>query len=160
MISIALRLRPFSHRPGTTVVIPKTPWQVQVFPTLLRFTHLISFETFEKNLDIQGPMLDFTVELDLEKCCVRFFGHAAKGYHQLVFTEKDVPSSLLLQESKERLSLGMHKRLDWELVCRRRDLKEIFPVWFRLGQLVPFVETPHVGTATLLQPVSDKLEIV
>ncbi|HNA62123.1 MAG TPA: hypothetical protein PKW79_03505, partial [Rhabdochlamydiaceae bacterium] len=54
-----------------------------------------------------------------------------------------------------RLSLGMHKALDWELVCRRRDLREIFPLWVRLGQMVPAAE----GSFQLFRSF-DKLEVV
>lgn len=39
-----------------------------------------------------------------------------------------------LQSHVERLSLGMNKKLDWELVSRRGDLKEILPILFFLGQ--------------------------
>lgn len=37
----------------------------------------------------------------------------------------------------DRLSLGNHKAQDWELVCRRENFAEIFPLWQRLGQLIP-----------------------
>ena len=37
----------------------------------------------------------------------------------------------------ERLSLGNHKAQNWPCVHRKKDFVEIFPVWFRLGQLVP-----------------------
>ncbi len=37
----------------------------------------------------------------------------------------------------ERLSLGVHKAQNWELMRRRLDLREILPFWFRLGQMVP-----------------------
>lgn len=37
----------------------------------------------------------------------------------------------------DRLSLGNHKSQDWELMRRRRDFAEIFPIWHRLGQLIP-----------------------
>ena len=41
----------------------------------------------------------------------------------------------------ERLSLGVHKKLDWELVQRRNDLKELLPVLFFLGQKsFPYLE--------------------
>lgn len=35
-----------------------------------------------------------------------------------------------------RLALGSHKKLDWDMVKRRSDLKEILPVWHRLGAWV------------------------
>ncbi|MBM3193354.1 MAG: hypothetical protein FJZ59_03880 [Chlamydiae bacterium] len=36
----------------------------------------------------------------------------------------------------ERLSLGVTKKLDWEMVIRRGELKEILPILFFLGQKV------------------------
>jgi hypothetical protein len=38
---------------------------------------------------------------------------------------------------QERLSLGMHRSQDWDLVRRRLDFKEIFPHWLRLASLAP-----------------------
>lgn len=44
----------------------------------------------------------------------------------------------------DRLSLGSHKGQDWELMRRRLDFSEIFPIWHRLGQqvgkILPLVE--------------------
>lgn len=37
----------------------------------------------------------------------------------------------------ERLSLGMHKSQDWDLMCRRLDLAEIFPHWLLLASTMP-----------------------
>jgi hypothetical protein len=42
--------------------------------------------------------------------------------------------------SEERLSLGMHKAQDWDMIRRRLDCKEIFPHWLRLGSLTPSQE--------------------
>lgn len=50
----------------------------------------------------------------------------------------------------DRLSLGSHKAQDWDLVKRRLDLTEIFPVWYRLGQLIPSVPIIKEGTGHLL----------
>jgi hypothetical protein len=36
----------------------------------------------------------------------------------------------------------MHKMQDWQLIARRLDLKEIFPIWMRLGQITPHVPAP------------------
>ncbi|WP_068466390.1 hypothetical protein [Candidatus Protochlamydia phocaeensis] len=60
--------------------------------------------------------------------------------------------------SLERLSLGSHKAQDWDLVRRRLDLKEILPVWHRLGQLLPNIPSPMPydgGTASLLQSCAE-----
>jgi hypothetical protein len=59
----------------------------------------------------------------------------------------------------ERLSLGNHKKQDWDLVNRRLDLKEIFPIWLRLGQMAPPVSksSSSLGTLSLLQKCEDNL---
>jgi hypothetical protein len=141
-ITIADRLKPFCHVPGTSCVIPWSSWKVQAFPTLLKFENLMGFEKQEHLLEWKGPVLDFTVELDLEKGVVWVYGHTIEGYrrvcvyvahHKIVVGEKPAMQSSTL----ERLSLGMHKSLDWQLVHRRHNMAEIFPVWFRLGQMVP-----------------------
>jgi hypothetical protein len=67
----------------------------------------------------------------------------------------------------DRLSLGSHKAQDWDLLQRRSDLKEIFPLWLRLGQLVPRGSPEkNGGTALLLSrcgevvEAKNKLEVV
>lgn len=45
----------------------------------------------------------------------------------------------------DRLSLGVHKAQDWELIKRRMSLPEIFPFLHRLGQLVPEYQYPCNG---------------
>jgi hypothetical protein len=39
--------------------------------------------------------------------------------------------------SLERLSLGNNKSQDWSSIRKRCDLTEIFPIWLRLGQILP-----------------------
>src|ERR1700688_868586 len=79
-IDIAQRLRPFSHVPGAACLLPKSRWQVQVFPTLLLFKNLQNGELLKWELDLKGPVRGFTVEQDLEKSHVRVFGHSPLGY--------------------------------------------------------------------------------
>ncbi len=174
-ITIAQKLFPCSHLPGTTCLIPGSDWQVQAFPTKLRFQSLVSQEEKELSLNIQGPILDFTVQLNLEKLRVEVFGHAAGGYIRYfismvesgisIFFEKEKREEILPvswkqgSPSQERLSLGMHKKLDWELVHRRRDLKEIFPIWLKLGQITPSTPETKEGAASLLAECP-KLEVV
>lgn len=58
----------------------------------------------------------------------------------------------------ERLSLGNHKQQDWELVRRRLSFDEIFPIWHRLGQLVPGIPSKkHQGTALLLDQCRERI---
>lgn len=61
----------------------------------------------------------------------------------------------------DRLSLGNHKKQDWDLINRRLDLTEILPIWLRLGQ-----ETKNEkrktknegGTLLLLKELEDAIE--
>lgn len=152
-ISIRERFLPYSHLPGTFCLLPCSHWQIQCFPTLLKFTNLVTFRTYDYYLPWKGPIKDFTIQVDLEKSGVSVFGHTIEGFKRLfikahnksidLFFEKERKKESLIQEEflgilpKERLSLGMGKALDWELVKRRKDLREIFPLWVRLGQMLP-----------------------
>lgn len=165
-IAIKTRLRPFCHLPGTTCMVPWSPWKVKIFPTLLKFHHMIEGRALEVQLQWKGPIFDFTAELDLEKGAVVVFGHTTEGYRRaeifmaaeglmLALDKKKTvidPGSLLPKHPLERLSLGNHKALDWELVRRRKDLTEILPIWHHLGQMVSYTHAEKVGTAALLQP--------
>lgn len=80
-ISIAERLRPFSHVPGTKFLLPKTSLCVQIFPTRLYFNDLKNTKrTFTITLDLKGPITNFTAELDLEKGWIRVFGMTQEGF--------------------------------------------------------------------------------
>jgi hypothetical protein len=161
-IAIAERLKPFSHSPGASCLIPWSSWKVQAFPALLKFENLISSEKLDSRLDWKGPVLDFTLELDLEKGVVWVYGHTAEGYRRvsiemtpegLALEKKVILPGSKIEKPLERLSLGMSKSLDWELVGRRHLMAEVFPVWFRLGQMVP-----EAGTAALFQ-TCEKTEV-
>jgi hypothetical protein len=171
-IAIAERLRPFSHAAGTLFLIPGTSWAARVFPTRLEFSDLEGREeSFFLLFDFEGPIKEFTAELDLEQSRLCVFGKTRKGFMRYELCAKQggieltieraplekvgVNHSLLSSfflskgESKqvcrtsqqgellkgERLSLGMHKAQDWDLMCRRLDCKEIFPHWFCLSGL-------------------------
>ncbi len=162
-ITIAERLRPFSHLPGSSCVIPWSSYKVQAFPALLIFENLNTFEKHEYKLDWKGPVKEFTLELDLEKGVVWVYGKTLEGHRRICMEMQEagiaidkkliVPGTRLMPHPVERLSLGMSKKLDWELVSRRQEMAEILPIWFRLGQMVP-----KSGTASLLQEC-EKLEI-
>lgn len=200
-IKIAERLRPYSHLPGTFLVLPGSSCRVQVFPALLKIdglTGAIPTALVAVSFDISGPVKEFTAELDLEKGCLRVWGHSAKGYFRyrivtlaggksiaiifektpdkgINFSSEGVWKSngtgpvhagetLIFSSSPpkeilpaypmptiDRLSLGSHKSQDWELVRRRGDFADIFPLWHRLGQLLPLFEGGQsVGTLSLL----------
>ncbi|HSX03495.1 MAG TPA: hypothetical protein VLG76_02070 [Rhabdochlamydiaceae bacterium] len=186
-IKIAERLHPFSHQSGTFCPIPLTTWEVQVFPARLYFRDLQTYKELDLKLSFKGPVKNFTVQLDLEQGFVRVFGESNEGYIEYVIDKsaihfKKLPVAGILcgettvhkgasfplpieaistADSKERLSLGMHRSQDWELVKRRSDLKEIFPVWLRLAALIPnekIKEIPDVGTLTLLHACKKAVE--
>jgi len=158
-IRIAKQKHPFSHLPGVVCPLPQSSWCVQVFPTLAVLKHLEG-----KDTDIhipfawEGPVKEFTVRLNVDKGAVEVFGKAKQGYfsYQIVrlkegiileWKKTPIPSSRKMFaisdffEEKapclEVLSLGVHKTPDWDLVKRRLDFKEIFPVWLKLAHHFP-----------------------
>ncbi|MDR2539216.1 MAG: hypothetical protein LBC45_01110 [Chlamydiales bacterium] len=106
-ITIAHRMRPFSHKMGSIFLLPKTHFKVELFPTLLRFTDLENrIEPIEIRLFLKGPIQSFTAELNLETGSICVFGRTLDGYIRyslsyetsklLLFCEK-APSLLQLQ---------------------------------------------------------------
>jgi len=176
-IRIIEKLKPFSHTPGAKCYLPGTFIAIEAFPTLIRFA------SSELHFSVSGPVNDFTLEQDLEKNCVFVFGHAKEGFYRLRLAADsqniqasvlNAPSSFSLNGASmrrketllfphkdpfflppvwERLSLGVSKAQDWDLVLRRFDLREILPVLYGLGQKIPPSPTPPslTGTGRLLE---------
>lgn len=175
-ITIAERLKPFSHTPGAACLIPGTTWEIEAFPALIRLG-----KKYEIFLHLQGPVKDFTLEQDLEKNFVSLFGKAKEGFYRLRCEGKaggvevtilNAPTGFLvngkslraqerlffaddieffLPKNWERLSLGVSKAQDWDLVLRRFDLREILPVLYGLSQKIPYLQPePLTGTGRLL----------
>jgi len=177
LIQIEERCKPFSHLSGTMCLLPGAFLRFQVFPTLIRVHDLSAAEPKfleEFPLPLEGPVADFTVQLDLEGGFIRVWGSALSGYFRYRICPADNAKRWALVAEKglegraastgkalpiERLSLGSHKAQDWELVCRRADMKEILPHWFLLGQKVLQKElsSPLQGTAALLKEDLDSL---
>jgi hypothetical protein len=200
-ITIAQRFRPFSHQAGTQCLLPGSSYTFQIFPCLIRIQDLSiqsSQPLIEYQLNLQGPVQDFTVMQDLEKGWIRVWGHAQNGYVRYrfrtdqkgreiqLYVEKSPDDGLLVttnhhsvllqaQEalsimmpstewepfvppSIDRLALGSHQTLDWDLVRRRLDLKEILPVWYRLGQLVPANHLTYKETTSLFKQCQMAIE--
>ena len=176
-ITIAERLKPFSHTPGAACIIPGTCWEIEAFPALVRLGR-----KYEVHLHVTGPVKDFTTEQDLEKNCVMVFGKAKEGFYRLKFqgsssgieiTAVNAPQGFLINGNPirpqerlffadevdfflpgtwERLSLGVSKAQDWDLVLRRFDMKEILPVLYGIGQKIPYIKPqPLTGTGKLLE---------
>src|SRR5690348_5084004 len=179
-IRIAARLHPFSHQPGTLCLLPKTHLKVRVFPTRVEFS---DFEqgAFFFDWDVQGPVKNFTVELDLEQQQITVFGMTRSGYlryhirvqgdgiavvfDKAPFVNKEtvlIPynGKVCASVPQERLSLGMHKLQDWDRMRSRLDLKEIFPIWMRFGQITPSapLSSSNKGNLQLLKKCSECIE--
>jgi hypothetical protein len=204
-ISIAERLRPFCHVPGTSTILPGCGYQVQIYPCLIRIYHLqktLPILIKELSLDLKGPIQQFTICNDLEKGQITVSGKTEEGwmrYHLisalrqegvrllidkapphgfpidtgkgfqvlhnkewLDLLETDLPFEPYTPPPCDRLSLGNHKAQDWELIKRRFDFKEIFPLIHRLGQLIPSmanVSFSREGTLALLEECRQSLTI-
>lgn len=192
-ISIATRLKPFSHSPGVFCILPGSKYRLQIFPTLIRVEDLLGpfpHPVAQIAIGFEGPINDFTVLEDLEKGRIRVWGKTAQGYmrYSIVTASNDgiaiisekmpiqgwkcsgewkllhqqenmdvfgrnplIDLSTFIAPPSDCLSLGSHKSQEWEMIHRRRDLAEIFPIWMRLGQLIPPVASlSSEGTGTLL----------
>ena len=161
-IQIAQKLAPFSHTTWFRTVIPRTTCLAEIFPTAL---HIQEWQgsTYKTLFKLTGPVKGFTVQLDAQKGVLRVFGRAEEGaFSYLLFAEDEalylflekgpLPFPLKMKQhlmdlkevqtegSKESLSLGMHRKQEWDQVIRRGDLREIFPTWFQLGSLLPATE--------------------
>ena len=175
-IKIAQRFYPFSHTPGVLCLLPGTPILLRVFPSRLEIYNAISWPVeyvSSITLPVRGPVKNFSVQQDLEHGFVKVWGHSLEGYFcykvmpevpgPVVVYEKQPDSwnkddlefsvdyPVVERSNQERLSLGNHKKQDWDLVCRRDDLTEILPIWLRLAEYSPPVEeNTEEGVASLI----------
>ena len=209
-IEIAERLRPFSHLPGTSFVLPGSLLSIEIFPALIRVNDLsaaLPISLADIAMDIQGPVNNFTALQDLENGSLRVWGKSITGFFRysikalegdegiVISLEKTPEQGVMFScrgkwktakktsatpgekvffaekalsdgcgksghlESTERLSLGSHKLQDWEFVRRRLSFIEIFPIWYRLGQIVKLpVSNKLAGTALLLNDCRQAIE--
>ena len=195
-ISIVERLRPFSHLPGASMLLPGSGWPVKIYPAMIKiyqFNGPQQEQVAELQLGVKGPVEQFTVFNDLEKGCVVVTGMTEEGWmrYRLIASEQLTSLRLIIDRAPkgelriyrqcqettlkngewldlfhqsgsfapyvvphcDRLSFGCHKAQDWDLLRRRENLEEIFPLWHRLGQLVPQCSFPQssVGMLSLLE---------
>jgi hypothetical protein len=111
-------------------------------------------EEIEHPLPLIGPVRPFTIFQDLEKGRVEVRGKADNGFFRFFLTVEErqlklislkgslEPKILAAAEElplppKERLSLGINKQQDWQMVLRRGDPTEILPFWLRLAAWTP-----------------------
>ncbi|MCB1119112.1 MAG: hypothetical protein KDK65_04045 [Chlamydiia bacterium] len=136
-IQIAQRLRPFTHVPGAKIVLPGTREIVQCFPSQVIVE---GGKTF--TLPHEGPCLKWMAMQDLERGEIKLFGQTGhKHFRYTIQSVTEGPKEGKLTKVREtpleRLSLGSHKKQEWEGIVKRGDLKEILPLWFFLGQYTP-----------------------
>jgi hypothetical protein len=126
-----------------------------VFPTKALLRDLTSNQKGEIPLPFAGRVEGFRVTVDLEKGRIEV---GAKGRKSFYLNGESLPNmnAVPLSQSKKRLSLGVHKKQDADLILRRRDMAELFPFWLRLADLIPESSLPEkpVGTMHLLSPKS------
>ncbi len=169
-ISIAEKFCLFSHTPGASCLVPGALWTLQAFPTKLCFSYQdqridvalqltgpVKQFTLEQDLEkravrVLGEAKEGYFRLRIAAENEGFLVHAEKTPAEGLITSR---GRLLTKESflipvdmafckpsrMERLSLGSHKKQDWDDVRRRLDLREILPPLLYLAQHVPKLET-------------------
>ena len=79
--SLTNAIRPFSHLPGESSMLPKSSWSVTAYPTRVELENLgEAKEKISFLLELEGPIEGFTLMQDLERNFVRVFGTAKEGY--------------------------------------------------------------------------------
>jgi hypothetical protein len=138
-ITIAERLHPFSHRPGTKFLLPKSSFAVQIFPTRLECIDLAyELSSFAIDFHVNGPIKGFTAELDLESGLIRVFGQTPEGYVRY-----------LLQCEREGLWLTVERAPNEKLACRHSFSEQTFLLSPKEKLLIPF-------SAKIAHPVSEE----
>ena len=158
-INIALKCAPFSHTSWFRTVIPRTTCLAEIFPTALHLQERKG-STYKSLFKLTGPIDGFTVQVDAQKGTLRVFGKAQEGAFSYLLFEEEGALYLFLEKgpfpyplkmkqhlmdlstqtdkpSLETLSLGMHRKQEWDLILRRKDMREIFPIWLKLGSQLP-----------------------
>ncbi|KPK32101.1 MAG: hypothetical protein AMS24_04945, partial [Chlamydiae bacterium SM23_39] len=92
-IKIFKKMMPFSKRAGTSLIVPKTTYEVKIFPIKLSFIDKMDekLKSFDIFLDIEGPISNFLIVQNLEKNYVEVQGRFKKGffrYHILPIADK------------------------------------------------------------------------
>lgn len=128
MIKIHDRFRPFSHRPGTSCLVPGTKLVVTAYPTLIEIS---SDGKKISSTTIEGTYDSFLIGQDLEQGFVIVISNQKKH-----FIDKEGKISSVkpaARSNQERLSLGMNKAQNWDAIRERADLREILPLWHKLS---------------------------
>jgi hypothetical protein len=173
------RFRPFVSRPGICLPCPGSYFVLQIFPTRIRiFDHQEPEAKFIKEilLHLQGPVYEFSAQLDLEKENIHVWMKTKEGHLRYDITQKEevlyfeskkgqilwsfegqaqeqslnvpVKAKAHLLKDRERLSLGCFKKQDWDLIVKREEMSEILPFLFLLCQEMP-PSTPMDGDSLI-----------
>jgi hypothetical protein len=132
--------------------------EVKAFPSALQMRCLQTQKTLWHHWDAMGPVSPFTVEQNLEKKALYVYGQAKQGYFRFVLRKEKQDIVLLwekcpfpaqspiilaqdaapiVEPSQEHLFLGSNKQKDFYAVRKRKDLREILPIWHALGKMFP-----------------------
>lgn len=171
-IQIAERFKPFSHVPGIKMPLPYSDWTVEIFPARLTFSSHAAEDTFSIDIPIKASPERFTATCDLERGGIKvemvvlgvslrywLFSkegivlYLEKGELPLASDRLTITDSFALPSyfNAERVSFGISKKQDWELIKRRHLITEFVPIWFRLAQTLTEKEKAQVPTEALLK---------
>lgn len=172
------------------MLVPGTTLQATFFPTRIEFFELSQPQPVfvgAVTLDLHQPEYP-TVQLDLEKGCIRVWGDSNQGFYRYLITaySEDAPLALIVEKGDlsisaeglnlykkaansflieiahpwvrrekppllEKISMGSHRKQDWNQMIRRGDLAEILPMWYQMAQWIPKQEPAvYEGTASLI----------
>lgn len=103
-ITIAERLIPFCHQPGTLAVLPGSGHLVQIFPCLIRIYELnraLPVQMADLSLALKGPVDQFTFFNDLEKGRITVSGMTSEGWirYHLISSQDAKTIRLLIDRS-------------------------------------------------------------
>lgn len=125
---------------------------------------IIFSHTAEGYVRYQISAVDEGIELFCEKSPPQGLRFSSPEKSVVLLPKEKYTLSLPMQKKTpavlEKLSLGIHKKQNWEGVLQRKLLEEIFPFWFSLSQMVPFSQeepVPEGGTALLFKRCEEAL---
>lgn len=119
--------------------------------------------TAAQDSQTQQPCFFITVEKEPVTQALTFY--PSQGFHMISYQEEGAkkiyliisqvdklpPVAFYKAQATERLSLGNHKAQDWDTMRRRAEMTEIFPLWLKLGQTLPYCRyVVSLGTSALL----------
>jgi len=65
---------------ASVLLIPKTSWKVRIYPTLLILEDLLSHSFIKLKMNIEGPVKEFRIFLNLQKGWIQVQGFSKKGF--------------------------------------------------------------------------------